>query len=145
MKSWKHLKLEQRKVIANGIVRGYKLIEIAETLGYGPTGISKEVKRNRKPITIGTNLTNCKKVNRGHASYKNERFYLMTEFSYRTMSPYLVSLSYSNGVMFYVEYNGQLPNGSASTGRRLRPVINLSANVKISGGNGTAASPYIIE
>ncbi len=64
MKSWKHLKLEQRKIIANGIARGYKLIEIAETLGYDPTGISKEVKRNRKPITIGNNITNCKKVNR---------------------------------------------------------------------------------
>ena len=64
MKSWKHLKLEQRKVISNGIARGYKLIEIAETLGYDPTGISKEVKRNRKPITIGSNITNCKKVNR---------------------------------------------------------------------------------
>lgn len=64
MKTWKHLTFEQRKVIANGISRRYKLREIAETLGFDPTSISKEVKRNRESITIGTNITNCKKVNR---------------------------------------------------------------------------------
>ena len=64
MKEWKHLTLEQRKVISNGISHKYKLKEIAETLGFDPTSISKEVKRNREPITIGTNITNCKKVSR---------------------------------------------------------------------------------
>ena len=64
MKEWKHLTLEQRKVISNGISHKYKLKEIAETLGFDPTSISKEVKRNRDYITIGTNITNCKKVNR---------------------------------------------------------------------------------
>ena len=64
MKDWKHLTLEQRKVISNGISHNYKLKEIAEALGYDPTSISKEVKRNRESTTIGTNVTNCKKVNR---------------------------------------------------------------------------------
>ena len=64
MKDWKHLTLEQRKVIANGISRNCKVKEIAETLGYDPTSISKEVKRNRESITIGKNITNCKKTNR---------------------------------------------------------------------------------
>ena len=64
MKDWKHLNLEQRKAISNGISHNYKLKEIAETLGFDPTSISKEVKRNREPITIGTNITTCKKVNR---------------------------------------------------------------------------------
>ena len=31
MKDWKHLTLEQRKVISNGISHNYKLKEIAET------------------------------------------------------------------------------------------------------------------
>ena len=48
MKNWKHLTLDQRKVIANGISHNYKLKEIAETLGFDPTSISKEVKRNRE-------------------------------------------------------------------------------------------------
>lgn len=64
MKDWKHLTFEQRKVISNGISHNYKLKEIAETLGFDPTSISKEVKRNRESITIGLNVTNCKKVTR---------------------------------------------------------------------------------
>lgn len=64
MKTWKHLTIEQRKVISNGISHNYKLREIAETLGFDPTSISKEVKRNRESTTIGTNITNCKRINR---------------------------------------------------------------------------------
>ena len=64
MKDWKHITLEQRKIIANGISHNYKLKEIAETLGVGPTSISKEVKRNRESITIGSNITNCKRITR---------------------------------------------------------------------------------
>ena len=64
MKDWKHLTLEQRKVISNGISRNYKLKDIAETLGFDPTSISREVKRNRDAVTIGKNITNCKKLSR---------------------------------------------------------------------------------
>ena len=64
MKDWKHLTIEQRKVISNGISHNYKLKDIAESLGFDPTSISKEVKRNRESITIGSNVTNCKKVTR---------------------------------------------------------------------------------
>ena len=64
MKDWKHITLEQRKIIANGISHNYKLKEIAETLGVDPTSISKEVKRNRESITIGSNITNCKRITR---------------------------------------------------------------------------------
>lgn len=64
MKTWKHLNEEQRKIISNGISKESKLIEIAENIGFDPTSISKEVKRNRKPTTIGSNITDCKKVKR---------------------------------------------------------------------------------
>ena len=63
MKTWKHLTLEQRKVISSGIAHEYKLIEIGENLQVDPTSISKEVKRNR--IEISTGLRNdCKKIQR---------------------------------------------------------------------------------
>ena len=65
MKDWKHLTLEQRKVIANGISHNYKFKDIAEALGFDPTSISKEVKRNRESTTIGKNITNCKKLKDG--------------------------------------------------------------------------------
>ena len=64
MNGWKHLTFEQRKVISNGISHNYKLKDIAETLGFDPTSISKEVKRNRESITIVKNITNCKRVSR---------------------------------------------------------------------------------
>ena len=47
MKNWKHLTYEQRKVIVNGITHKYTAKEISEALGFDPTSISKEVKRNR--------------------------------------------------------------------------------------------------
>lgn len=64
MKDWKHLTFEQRKVISSGISHNYKLKEIAETLEFDPTSISKEVKRNRDATTFGKNITNCNKINR---------------------------------------------------------------------------------
>lgn len=51
MKTGKHLTLEQRKVISNGITHSYTLKMIAETFGYNPTSISKKVKRNCEIIT----------------------------------------------------------------------------------------------
>ena len=62
IKNWKHLTLEQRKVISNRICHRNKLKDIAEALGFDPTSISKEVKRNRESTTIGKNTTNCKKT-----------------------------------------------------------------------------------
>ena len=64
MKSFKHLTFEQRKVISNGISKNYKLKDIAEALGYDPTSISKEVKRNREKTSISSNTINCIKLNR---------------------------------------------------------------------------------
>lgn len=64
MKDWKHLTFEQRKVISNGISHNYKLKDIAEALGFNSTSISREVKRNRESITIGKNITNCKRTNK---------------------------------------------------------------------------------
>lgn len=82
MKNWKHLTFEQRKVISNGISRNYKLKEIAEALGYDPTSISKEVKRNKEASTLGKNITNCKRITRWpyvctgcNKKYNNKCFY----------------------------------------------------------------------
>jgi len=64
MNGWKHLSLDQRKVISSGISHNYKLKDIAECLGFDPTSISKEVKRNRDKITISNNTTKCRKLER---------------------------------------------------------------------------------
>lgn len=64
MKEWKHLSLDQRKVISSGIAHNYTIKKIAESIGFDPTSISKEVKRNRISTTVGLNITNCNKINR---------------------------------------------------------------------------------
>ena len=40
-KTWKHINLEQRKLISSGIAHNDRLIEIAERLGVSPRQISK--------------------------------------------------------------------------------------------------------
>ena len=64
MKEWKHMTLEQRKIIGSGVAHNYKVKDIAEVLGLDPTSISKEVKRNRDSITVGLNSTSCKRTQR---------------------------------------------------------------------------------
>ena len=49
-KTWKHINLEQRKLISSGIAHNDRLIEIAERLELDSRSISKEVRRNRIPI-----------------------------------------------------------------------------------------------
>ena len=50
MKTWKHLNIEQRKIISSGLAHNDKLVDIAERLEFDPRGISREVRRNRIPI-----------------------------------------------------------------------------------------------
>lgn len=75
MKKWKHINFEQRKTIASGIAHKMKLKNIAELLYLDPTGVSREVKRNRtiiEPIKFNNDIcptlkrwpyvcSNCKK------------------------------------------------------------------------------------
>ena len=58
------------------------------------------------------------------------------------MSP----LSFNNGWanVFFVNSNGWLNNNNVNATYGVRPVINLRADVTISGGNGTANNPYQI-
>ena len=63
MKEWKHITLEQRKIIGSGVAHNYKVKDIAEALGLDPTSISKEVKRNRIEVSIGLK-NDCKRTKR---------------------------------------------------------------------------------
>ena len=64
-KTWKHINLEQRKLISSGIAHNDKLIEIAERLDLDPRSISKEVRRNRVPVDYTTKcVVKCPNLNR---------------------------------------------------------------------------------
>ena len=51
---WEHINKLQRNAIASGLSRGKKLIEIAMSTELDPTSVSKEIKRNRIKIQMGT-------------------------------------------------------------------------------------------
>jgi len=65
MKKWKHINFEQRKTIASGISHMMKVKYLGEILNLDPTGISREVKRNRTIVNpIKSNNEICPKLNR---------------------------------------------------------------------------------
>ena len=65
MKKWKHINFEQRKTIASGISHSMKVKALGELLELHPTGISREVKRNRDIVEPIKNVNSeCPKLNR---------------------------------------------------------------------------------
>ena len=65
MKKWRHITFEQRKTISSGIAHNMKVKNIAELISVDPTGISREVKRNRSIVEpIKQNNNCCPKLKR---------------------------------------------------------------------------------
>ena len=65
MKNWKHINFEQRKTIYSCVAHNYKVKDIGELLDLDPTSISKEVKRNRVPMSLKNNTeSSCDKLKR---------------------------------------------------------------------------------
>ena len=84
----------------------------------------------------------------GYRNENNNSYYLYNGVYFWTMSPAGYDGSYARVWLIYT--NGNLINGNVvenggSNGKRtLRPVINLKANIKVT-GNGTSSDPYIVE
>lgn len=81
----------------------------------------------------------------GYYNSVNTQYYLYTGQTYWTLSP---SNFYSSRALAYawlVTSAGSLNDvNRVSTGCGVRPVVNLSADVLISGGDGTAVNPYVV-
>ena len=75
----------------------------------------------------------------GFAGSSNNSYYLYTGEYYWTMSPYF--FSGSRAYVFYVYSNGGLNNVNVNIARGVRPVINLKADITIT-GEGTSSNPY---
>jgi len=71
----------------------------------------------------------------------NESYYLYGAASYWTMSP----SSFWNLLVTFVDlYESNLGGSGDDNGGGVRPVINLTPNVQITGGNGTYMNPYVV-
>lgn len=74
----------------------------------------------------------------------NQSYYLYTDSVYWTMTPYWFNATDNWPCVFYVWGGGRLHGSVVNLEWGIRPVINLKADVKISGGNGTSNNPYVI-
>lgn len=77
----------------------------------------------------------------GKSGTYNQEYYLYSGTSYWTMAPY----SYASGRarVYIVNYRGNLSDNSVSNAIAVRPVVSLKSDA-ISGGSGTAASPFLV-
>ena len=74
----------------------------------------------------------------------NTNFYLNIGSTYWTMSPYFYQSNDMIGKAGNVTSNGIISANIITNEYYARPVVNLSKNVKISGGDGTQNNPYIV-
>ncbi len=81
----------------------------------------------------------------GRFGSNNEKFYLKSGEYYYSMTPLHYYSTGMNAEIFGITNKGQLKEANANGSWRLRPVINLNADVTIMQGDGTPTNPYIIE
>ncbi len=75
----------------------------------------------------------------------NNSYYLYTGQTYWSMSPSYFYATLSYAYVFFVDSTGQLYNFDVHwTDYGVRPVLNLSADVTISSGDGTMNNPYVV-
>ena len=70
---------------------------------------------------------------------KNNEYYLYTGLDYWTITP--VSFSSNEAFVYYIETNGTISHSVLTINRGIRPVINLRADVQIT-GSGTTTDPF---
>ena len=75
-------------------------------------------------------------------SNSNRSYYLYTNQDYWTMSPFVFTGTWAWG--FYVDSSGYFTQQGVQISYGVRPVINLSADVIIT-GSGTISDPYVVQ
>ncbi|MDE5539019.1 MAG: hypothetical protein K2J20_00860, partial [Bacilli bacterium] len=103
----------------------------------------KGASRGNKAMTYPIGLITADEVAMAGGVYKvnNMSYYLFNSSYYWTLSPYTVVGG--GAFLIGVGGSGELVNYGASETYCLRPVINLKADVRIT-GSGTGADPYVV-
>ena len=74
----------------------------------------------------------------------NTSYYLYTGQTYWTLSPFRMSAAALQDITFGINYRGHFSPGYTSSNFGIRPVINLSPNIQITSGDGSAVNPFIV-
>ncbi len=77
-------------------------------------------------------------------SLKNNYYYLYSEKRFWLISPAVISTSRYFPYTWFMNETGGIEDGYSSSPLGVRPVININKNVTITGGNGSASSPFTI-
>ena len=80
----------------------------------------------------------------GKGGTANQDYYLYTGQNYWTISPYFFDDFNVSAYVFGVSTEGWLSSANIGSIRGVRPVINLSADVSLT-GTGTMSDPYVVE
>ena len=78
----------------------------------------------------------------GKSGTTNGDFWLNSGQYYWTMSPSYFSTNSSSARVWSVTSTGDVGSYFTTDAHGVRPVINLSSDVLVTGGNGTASNPY---
>ena len=79
----------------------------------------------------------------GYFNQSNSNYYLYNNSPFWTMSP--AGFSGSHSCAWFVYTTGHIGNGDFIYTRRLRAVLNLTADTQISDGDGTKENPFVVE
>ena len=79
----------------------------------------------------------------GYYNQSNSNYYLYNNYPFWTMSP--AGFSGSHSCVWFVYTTGHIGNGDFTYTRRLRAVLNLTADTQISDGDGSINSPFVVE
>ena len=79
----------------------------------------------------------------GYYNQSNSNYYLYNNSPFWTMSP--AGFSGSHSCVWFVYTTGHIGNGDFTYTRRLRAVLNLTADTQISDGDGTKENPFVVE
>ncbi len=128
---------------SNWVASGTTFYYAAYYRVYGSTQPTLKCSNTNDIYTIKVGLITADEVRMaGGTTSSNNSYYLYTGQTYWTMSPY--RFSGSDAYVFAVFSSGYLDHWRVSGATGVRPVLNLSADVTISGGNGTSETPYVV-
>ena len=155
LEEWYNTNLKsQESKIADGKYCNDRNVQSGQSWGTNGSSFdySARVRRNEKISTLSCSnndiylskvafITSDEVMYAGGSSNDNKKYYLYNGQDYWTMSPYSWYGPSSEAAMLFVNSYGLLHAIYLNIDYGVRPVINLNANIKLS-GNGTINDPY---
>ena len=162
LESWYQTNIGSKKDLASSVVSGAYYCEQAKakysdshTSGsatmttyskYTPDFKCSSDGNNKGVVNASVGLLNYDEVvyAGGYPFSSNNSYYLYNSaITWWTMSP--AGFTGSNSYVWFASTTGYISTGTVTATRTVRPVLNLTADTKISDGDGTKENPFVVE